>query len=82
LLHDTNFRRQDYKLYVPDRKGNFTDIVLGYDNIDDCIKVIHISAICVDVLIQIADGKFIIDGNTYQLPINNGLILCMEDGKI
>ena len=68
----TNFGGKIISLYVPDRKGNFTDIVLGYDNIDDCIKGNpYFGAICGRCANRIADGKFIIDGNTYQLPINN-----------
>ena len=69
----TNFGGKIVSIYVPDRKGNFSDIVLGYDNIDSCIKGNpYFGAICGRYANRIANGKFIIDGITYQLPINNG----------
>src|SRR5690554_3258355 len=34
----TNFGARVVSLYVPDREGDFEDIVLGYDNIDGYIN--------------------------------------------
>jgi aldose 1-epimerase len=69
----TNFGGKIVSLFVPDRKGNLTDIVLGYDNIEDCIKGNpYFGAICGRYANRIANGRFIIEGKTYQLPINNG----------
>ena len=74
VVQITNFGGKIVSLYAPDRKGNLTDIVLGYDNIDDYIKGNpYFGAICGRYANRIANGRFIIDGKTYQLPINNGL---------
>jgi aldose 1-epimerase len=74
VVQITNFGGKIVSLYAPDRKGNLTDIVLGYDNINDCIKGNpYFGAICGRYANRIANGRFIIDGKTYQLPINNGL---------
>jgi aldose 1-epimerase len=70
----TNFGCKIVSIYVPDRNGNFMDIVLGYDNIADYIKGNpYFGAICGRYANRIANGNFIIDGKSYQLPINNGL---------
>jgi aldose 1-epimerase len=69
----TNFGAKVVSIYVPDRNGNFADIVLGYDTIDGYIKGNpYFGAICGRYANRIANGKFIIEGKTYQLPINNG----------
>jgi aldose 1-epimerase len=69
----TNFGSKIVSIYVPDREGNIADVVLGYETIDDYIKGNpYFGAICGRCANRIADGKFIIDGQIYQLPINNG----------
>jgi aldose 1-epimerase len=69
----TNFGAKVVSLYVPDRNGNFADIVLGYETIDGYIKGNpYFGAICGRYANRIANGKFIIDGQSYQLPVNNG----------
>ncbi|MCX6325870.1 MAG: galactose mutarotase [Bacteroidia bacterium] len=69
----TNFGAKIVSLYVPDHNGNFADIVLGYETIDGYIKGNpYFGAICGRYANRIANGKFIIDGKTCQLPINNG----------
>jgi aldose 1-epimerase len=69
----TNFGGKIVSIYVPDQNGNFADIVLGYGSIEEYIKGNpYFGAICGRYANRIANGKFIIDGNSYQLPINNG----------
>ena len=69
----TNFGSKIVSIFVPDRKGNFADIVLGYETIDGYIKGNpYFGAICGRYANRIANGKFILDGKTYRLPINNG----------
>lgn len=69
----TNFGAKIVSLYVPDRNNNFADIVLGYENIVGYISGNpYFGAICGRYANRIANGKFIIAGQTYQLPINNG----------
>jgi aldose 1-epimerase len=69
----TNFGAKIVSLFVPDSKGRFADIVLGYETIEGYIKGNpYFGAICGRYANRIADGKFVIEGKTYQLPINNG----------
>lgn len=69
----TNFGAKIVSIYVPDSKGNFTDIVIGYESIEGYIKGNpYFGAICGRYANRIANGKFVIDGVTYQLPVNNG----------
>jgi aldose 1-epimerase len=69
----TNFGCKIVSLNVPDRYGNLADIVLGYDNIADCINGNpYFGALCGRYANRIANGKFVIDGLEYQLPLNNG----------
>jgi aldose 1-epimerase len=73
IVQITNFGAKIVSIYVPDRNGKFNDIVLGYESIDEYIKGNpYFGAICGRYANRIANGKFIIDGNTYQLPVNNG----------
>jgi aldose 1-epimerase len=73
VVQITNFGAKIVSLYVPDRKGNLADIVLGYETIDEYIKGNpYFGAICGRYANRIAGGRFIIDGHTYQLPVNNG----------
>jgi aldose 1-epimerase len=60
-------------LTTPDKNGNFDDVVLGYDSLSSYLK----SSPFFGALIgrygnRIAKGKFKIDGEEYNLPINNG----------
>ena len=69
----TNFGAKIVSIYVPDRSGNFTDIVLGFETIDEYINGNpYFGAICGRCANRIANGKFILEGKEYQLPVNNG----------
>jgi aldose 1-epimerase len=69
----TNFGAKIVSIYVPDTKGNFADIVLGYESIEDYINGNpYFGALCGRYANRIANGKFVIDGVTYHLPVNNG----------
>jgi aldose 1-epimerase len=60
-------------LSAPDRDGNFADIVLGYDNLDQYVKdSVFFGAIIGRYANRIAKGKFTLDGTEYSLPINDG----------
>jgi aldose 1-epimerase len=73
VVQITNFGAKIVCIYVPDRNGNFSDIVLGYESIEEYIKGNpYFGAICGRCANRIANGKFVIDGVTYQLPVNNG----------
>lgn len=59
---------------TPDRAGKVADIVLGFDNLEGFLepKEPHLGSIVGRFGNRIALGKFTIDGNSYQVPINNG----------
>ncbi len=59
---------------VPDRSGKLGDVVLGYDSLAGYVKVSpYFGAIVGRYGNRIAKGKFTVDGNPYQLAINNGV---------
>ena len=61
------------KLIVPDRKGKFGDIVLGFDKLEDYVKKSpYFGAIVGRYANRINRGIFFIDGKKYQLSINDG----------
>jgi aldose 1-epimerase len=73
VVQITNFGAKIVSIYVPDSNGNFADIVLGFESIEEYIKGNpYFGAICGRYANRIANGKFTIDGKSYQLPINNG----------
>ena len=60
-------------LMVPDKTGRFSDVVLGYDNLDGYIKNNpFFGALIGRYGNRIANGRFTLDGATYVLPQNNG----------
>jgi len=65
-------------LKVPDKNGNFGDVVLGFDNLDGYVNAAYQKAMpYFGALIgrygnRIGGAKFALDGNTYTLPANNG----------
>jgi len=60
-------------LQVPDRDGNFADIVLGCDSLDEYIKgTPYFGALVGRYANRIAKGKFTLDGVEYTLATNNG----------
>jgi aldose 1-epimerase len=59
-------------LKMPDRNGNFGDVVLGYDNLDGYLKTTpYFGALIGRYGNRIAKGKFTLDGRTYTLATNN-----------
>lgn len=70
----TNYGARMVSLLVPDKNGKLTDINVGFDNID---KYIGAQDQCYGAIVgryagRIANGKFSLDGNQYQLDTNNG----------
>ncbi|TVP52074.1 MAG: galactose mutarotase [Mongoliibacter sp.] len=61
------------KLIVPDKKGNSENIVLGYENIADYDNNDYYFGAAIGRFgNRIANGRFDLDGNTYQLATNDG----------
>lgn len=60
------------RLYVPDRNGQFDDIVLGFDNLNDYLeRSPYFGCLIGRFGNRIAGGRFELDGNTYQLALND-----------
>ena len=70
----TNYGGAVVAIMVPDKNGNYANVIQGHDTID---KVINSPEPFLSTLIgrygnRIAKGKFILDGQEYQLAVNNG----------
>ncbi len=58
---------------VPDRKGQFADVVLGHEKLEGYVpNPPYIGAIVGRYANRIANGTFQLDGKTYTLPKNDG----------
>jgi aldose 1-epimerase len=73
IVQITNYGGKIVSLIVPDRDGNFDDIVTGYDNIEGYIKGDNSFGATIGRYgNRIANGKFELEGETYSLAQNNG----------
>lgn len=70
----TNYGGIVVSLHVPDRAGKFEDVVLGFDNFEGYKDDQgYYGAIIGRNANRIANGKFMLGGETYELAQNNGL---------
>ena len=61
------------ELHIPDRDGNFADVVLGFDRLDGYLKRHpHFGVIAGRVANRIAGASFVLGGVSYQLIANEG----------
>ena len=71
----TNFGGRIVSLTVPDKSGNPTDVVLGYDNIAQYADTINSPSDFGSSVGRYANrinkGRFTVGGKTIQLPTNN-----------
>jgi aldose 1-epimerase len=73
----TTFGGTVVSLKVPDKSGKSGDVVLGFDTLDEYVKVNNgtgnpfFGALIGRYGNRIARGSFTLDGKTYSLPINN-----------
>jgi len=70
----TNFGGRIVSVMVPDRDGNFKDVVLGFDKVSDYFPENNASDFGASIgryANRINQGKITIDGTEYQLPQNN-----------
>ncbi|MCC8173271.1 MAG: galactose mutarotase [Odoribacter sp.] len=68
----TNFGGRIVSVVVPDKNGNMKDVVLGFDNIEDYVNVpSDFGASVGRYANRINQGRFMLDGDTIQLPQNN-----------
>jgi aldose 1-epimerase len=69
----TNYGGAVTSLKAPDRDGNFGEIVLGFETLDEYVRCPrYFGALIGRHANRIARGRFTIDGIEYQLPCNNG----------
>ncbi|MDR1682364.1 MAG: galactose mutarotase [Candidatus Symbiothrix sp.] len=70
----TNFGAKIVSIHVPDKTGKPTDVVLGKSNIRDYMndQEPYFGAICGRTANRIAFGRFLLDGEKYELAVNNG----------
>lgn len=69
----TNFGGIVTSIIVPDKNGNFDDVVLGYDKLEGYLENDpYFGAIVGRYANRIAKGKFTLDGTEYTLATNNG----------
>ena len=68
----TNFGGRIVSIMVPDKNGGMKDVVLGFDSIADYIQVpSDFGASIGRYANRIDQGRFVLDGDTIQLPVNN-----------
>ncbi|HET9571997.1 MAG TPA: aldose epimerase family protein [Bacteroidales bacterium] len=88
----TNYGARIVSVWVPDKNGNFADVVLGFDSIGGYLNnKTDFGAFIGRYGNRIAQGKFSLDGKEYQLSQNNfghclhggvkGFQYCMFDIK-
>lgn len=71
----TNYGGRVVALWTLDKKGNYTDVVLGYNTIDKYLDnkgERYLGAVVGRCANRIANGSFELDSVTYQLPKNDG----------
>lgn len=70
----TNFGAVVPAIMMPDRNGNFANVVLGHDSIENVINSPEpfLGSTIGRYGNRIAKGKFLLDGKEYALAINNG----------
>jgi aldose 1-epimerase len=61
------------ELHVPDRSGDFSDVVLGFDSLAPYLQDHPYFGVTIGrVANRIANGRFALDGNEYTLGTNDG----------
>lgn len=73
-MNVTNYGGKVVSLLVPDKNGKLVDVVTGYHKLDDYLKSgePYFGAAIGRYGNRIANGQFILNGQTYQLAQNNG----------
>lgn len=70
----TDFGAHLVAIRTPDRTGKVADICLGFDSLQGYLQVpnAYLGAVVGRYGNRIARGRFVIDGETFQIPVNNG----------
>jgi len=73
IVRITNLGAKIEQVLVPDRNGKLGDVVLGYESIEQVRTGLPSAGAFIGRYTnRIASGKFILDGKSYQLALNNG----------
>lgn len=60
------------EILVPDKYGKLENVVLGFDDVESYLKDSpYFGAVCGRVAGRISNGRFELDGHTYELPKND-----------
>lgn len=83
----TNYGGIVVRLLVPDRDGKFDDVVLGFNTFEEYLKdnSPYFGAIIGRYANRIANGRFSLEGATYNLDLNNdpgGIPCSLHGGKV
>jgi aldose 1-epimerase len=69
----TNYGGIIQSIWVPDRRGREKNVALGFDNLDDYVTSSpYFGCITGRYANRIAEGRFSLDGEEYQLATNDG----------
>lgn len=69
----TNYGATLVALKVPDREGQFDDVLLGYDTLEGYRQsTFYVGSIIGRYANRIAKGRFTLNGREYKLAVNNG----------
>ncbi|MDR2854274.1 MAG: galactose mutarotase [Prevotellaceae bacterium] len=69
----TNYGAKIISIVVPDKHGNYGDVVLGFETFKEYLtQEEYFGAICGRFANRIKGGNFTLDGTTYHLAVNNG----------
>ena len=69
----TNFGARVVELVVPDAKGHYDNVVLGYETLGQYLADRSFQGAAIGrVGNRIAAGQFSVAGKTYHIPLNNG----------
>lgn len=81
-LKMTNYGARIVSILMPDKDGNYDDVVLGYNTIEEYIDHdnMYLGCIVGRFANRVANGQFTIGENTYQLEQNEGST-CLHGGK-
>lgn len=76
----TNYGAKIVSVFAPDKNGTLEDVVLGFKSVDEYVAGdAGQGAVVGPYANRIANGQFEIDGQVYQLPVNNHKA-CLHSG--
>lgn len=79
----TNYGAILVSLFVPDKNGKVDDIVLGYDKLENYfLNNEFLGATIAPNANRIGNASFVLEGNSYQLPCNDGVNNLHSDKEI